>query len=648
MRNKILVKRRFLEIDEPSEDAAYLSAKLFNQFGVFVDKPQYLSKNNVKTISDFFNVKIPDGFYNNPQDLTFFSAGELIIEQLVSYLQIEINGANNLNEEIFKRNEVFAKALPNYSTGDEIKVRKYELLTKEQANDKLFSITNDLCKYTRPWSIHELTEFKWLYLNGFYKDQNLLCRDNAISMFLEYKNVNFAKMLDKKDIVKMSLSKFGIKKRLDFNDEDKTIFALAIKNVRDCDLSLSQAKKYNAVVKNVGIKAEKENNEKSPYKKAINLLKNGEVVEAAKVFAASGSLLERNLVYLLSRADFKEAGEIVRMIKVDNPIVLIQTLLGIVNDDYSKNRVFKFFYNNRMKNHIETEKEHKFRKSILSIGMKEYLIKELNNKIKQYYSSKNSLGKIYISNQFKKIGLPLNTTAMGMGLDILPTGSRLNIKADFIRTFCYWYKAFDIDASVIFVKENGEKIRSYWGNFSKKLFGKYALSSGDNRDKDGAEFYDFRIKELKKLGFKYAIFALNGFGSTLNSGEIYCGYQNKKNINTATWDPKNIELKIQVKGESRGYIGFALDFETNEIIVLNQVLASNNSVVDTGIVKLVEVYLNKNFLENFNMYKLLSYRGEIVGKQEDADIVFDSDYIAKGNQQVVSPYNIEKLVNLLK
>ena len=648
MRNKILVKRRFLEIDEPSEDAAYLSAKLFNQFGVFVDKPQYLSKNNVKTISDFFGVKIPDGFYKNPQDLTFFTAEELIIEQLVSYLQIAINGANSLNEEVFKRNEVFAKVLPNYSTGDEIKVRKYELITKKHADEKLFSITNELCKYTRPWAIPELAEFKWLYLNGFYKGQNLLCRDNAISIFLEYKNVSFAKMLDKKDIVKMSLNKFGMKKRLDFNDEDKTVFALALKNARDCALSLSQAKKYNAIVKNVGIKAEKENNEKSPYKKAINLLKNGEVVEAAKVFAASGSLLERNLVYLLSRANFKEASEIVGMIKADNPIVLIQILLGIVNDDYSKNRVFRFFYNNRMKNHVETEKEHKFRKSILSVGMKKYLMEELNNKIKQYYSSKNSLGKIYINNQFKKIGLPLNTTAMGMGLDVLPTGSRLDIKADFIRTFCYWYKAFDIDASVIFVKENGEKVRSFWGNFSRKLFGEHALSSGDNRDKDGAEFYDFRIKELKKLGFKYAIFALNGYDSMLNSGEIYCGYQNKKNINTAAWAPKNIELKIQVKGESRGYIGFALDFETNEIIVLNQVLDSDNSVVDTGIVKLVEVYLNKNFLENFNMYKLLSYRGEIVGKQEDADIVFDSDYIAKGNQQVVSPYNIEKLVNLLK
>lgn len=648
MREEILVKRRFLEIDNPSDNAAYLATKLYNQFGVFVDKPQYLSKNNVETIANFFGTKIPNGFYKNPQDLNFFTADELIIEQLISYFQIAINGKYNLNEDVFKRNEIFAKALPNYSAGEEIKVRKYELISKEQADKELESITSSFCKYTRPWSIPELEEFKWLYLNGFYKGQNLLCNDNIISLFLEYKDINFAKMLDKKDIVKMSLSKFGIRKKLKFSKDDKTIFALAINNAKDCALSLSQAKKFNAIAKTVGLKIKKENNDKSPYKKALSLLNNGDVVGAAKVFASYGSLLERNLVYLLSRANSKEANEIMDLIKSNNPIVLIQLLLGIVNDDYKNNRVFKFYYNKKLRNHIETKKEHKYRKSILSVGKKKILINGLNELIKNYYTSKESLGKIYISDEFKKIGLPLNTSAMGMGLDVLPTGSRLDIKADFIRTFCYWYNAFDIDASVIFVKNNGEIFKFFWGNYANKLFGEYALSSGDNRDENGAEFCDFRIKELKKLGYKYAIFVLNGFASNLNCGEIYCGYQNKKNLKTLAWDPKNIELKIQVKGESRAYTGFALDFKTNEVIILNQILDSNDCVVNEIIVKFVQIYLKKNFLENFNMYKLLSYRGELVENKEDADVVFANNYIATGNQKVISAYDIEKLVTLLK
>ncbi|MBR4270738.1 MAG: hypothetical protein IKQ31_03595 [Clostridia bacterium] len=648
MRDKILIERRLLEIDNPSKNAAYLSAKLYNQFGIIVDKPMMLSKNNVETVADFYSAKIPEGFYKNPQDLTYFSTDELIIEQLVSYFQIAMNGEKSLDEEVFKRNEVFAKALPNYSAGKEIKLRKYELISKEEADNKLLSIVNDLCKYTRPWSEMELSEFKWLYLNGFYNEQYLLCRDNAISLFLEYKNEYFAKMLDKKDIVKMSLNKFGYQKKLDFSDDDKTIFALAIKNAKDCALSLSQAKRFNAIIRKVGISIPKSDNSKSPYKKALKLLSQKDVIGAAKTLANSGSLLERNLVFLLSRASFEEGREIVNMVKSDNPIVLIQLLLGIINDDYSKSREFKFYFNKRLKSHTETEKEHQFRKSVLSLGIKNFLIDEFNKKIKSYYESKPSLGKIYIADHFKNVALPLNTSAMGQGLDVLPTGSRLKINAEYVRAFCYWYNAFDIDASVAFIKDKDDISYMYWGNYSKMSFGKSALCSGDCRAKDGAEFCDFRIDELKELGYKYAVFTLNGYGSQLDHGEIYCGYQNKNNLDTAAWDPKNIELKINVKGDSRGYVGFALDFENNEIVILNQVLVSNRAVVNSDMIKSIDAYLNRNYVTNFNMYKLLSYRGQIVNNKEEADVIFDDNYIAKDGQTVISSFNIEKLISLLK
>ena len=648
MRDKILIERRLLEIDNPSKNAAYLSAKLYNQFGIIVDKPMMLSKNNVETVADFYSAKIPEGFYKNPQDLTYFSTDELIIEQLVSYFQIAMNGEKSLDEEVFKRNEVFAKALPNYSAGKEIKLRKYELISKEEADNKLLSIVNDLCKYTRPWSEMELSEFKWLYLNGFYNEQYLLCRDNAISLFLEYKNEYFAKMLDKKDIVKMSLNKFGYQKKLDFSDDDKTIFALAIKNAKDCALSLSQAKRFNAIIRKVGISIPKSDNSKSPYKKALKLLSQKDVIGAAKTLANSGSLLERNLVFLLSRASFEEGREIVNMVKSDNPIVLIQLLLGIINDDYSKSREFKFYFNKRLKSHTETEKEHQFRKSVLSLGIKNFLIDEFNKKIKSYYESKPSLGKIYIADHFKNVALPLNTSAMGQGLDVLPTGSRLKINAEYVRAFCYWYNAFDIDASVAFIEDKDDISYMYWGNYSKMSFGKSALCSGDCRAKDGAEFCDFRIDELKELGYKYAVFTLNGYGSQLDHGEIYCGYQNKNNLDTAAWDPKNIELKINVKGDSRGYVGFALDFENNEIVILNQVLVSNRAVVNSDMIKSIDAYLNRNYVTNFNMYKLLSYRGQIVNNKEEADVIFDDNYIAKDGQTVISSFNIEKLISLLK
>lgn len=650
MRDKVLLKRGYIESSDVQTDKQkeiYYTLKLINEFGVIIDKPEFLTEKVVKDISNFFGKDIPKGFYSNPQDTKYFSCQELYIEQCISYIQIELNSANCLDDNIFKRNEVFKKVLPKYKEGDEIKIRKFKIVNKQEADKILLNLASGLCLYTRPWAVEELAEFKWLYLNGFYSDDLILCKDNAIGLFLEYKDIKFASMLDKKDIVKMSLYKFGEKQILNFSDEDKTIFKLAINVCKDCPLSLRQAKYYNRILKNIGSDLKPENNNKSIYKKAINLIKSGQIVQAAKVFASSGSLLERNLVFLLSRASIKEAEEIIDLIKVNNPIVLIQLLLGITNDSRDK-RVFNFIYNKKLKYHVETDDEFKFRKSILSTGMKKYLVEKLDEIIKKYYQGTKSLGKIYINSDFKKVGLPLNTSAMGMGIDVLPTGSRLPLTFDYLRTFCYWYKVFDIDASVVFVDNNWKTEILFWGNHSAKKFGDSCLSSGDNRNKDGAEYYDFKIAELNEMGYKYAIYTLNGYGGELNQGDIYCGIQNKDNLNTFAFDPKNIEFKIHVKGDSRGYVGFAIDFDNNEIIILNQILSSAGTVVNPKVMNGIKHYLNTNFLESFNMYKILSYMGDVVEDKNEADIIFDFSRENAGNKQIITPFDIEKIVNLLK
>lgn len=647
MREFILAQHGYLEIGAPDKNFAYLNAILLNKYGVIVSKPQFLNADNIQIIDRLFGSKIPDSFYKNPQDLRYFCAEELLIEQFISYLTVAINGENSLNAEVFKRQKVFDKLLPNYKEGEEIKLRTYQMATKEECDEVLKELLVSYCKYTRPWSINERDEVRWLYVNGFYENEPLLCRDNAIEMFLYTKNSVFAKMLDKKDIVKMSLQKFGERRYLNNFNEDKVLFDYAIKYVNDCPLSLKQAKYYNTILKKLGIK-DREDNSKSPYKKAINLLKSGDVLGAACVFAENGSLLERNLAFLLSRAEINEADEIIDMIKSENPIVLAQIILGVISNDYNKPRTFCFTKDNLVKSHTETEEEFKYRKSILSPEIKNHLNDEILKKIEVYYSKLPSLGRIYVGEEFKKVALPLNTSASGRGLGVAPTGSRLPITCDYVRAFFYWNDAFDIDASVLFIDKKDEVIISSWYNFSKKLFGNSALSSGDCRDKNGAEFYDFKINELKKCGYKKAVYLINGYGSMLNSGEIYCGYQNKQNLNTKAWDAKNIELKIQVVGDSRSCAAFALDFETNEVVILNLMLNDFDRVASANSLGIIEPYLNKEFLNLFNMYQILGFRGEMIAEPNDADVVFDDNYQSGTGQQVIRSTDIEKLVTLLK
>ena len=649
MKDRILIKRNVLEIaGDLCKDAAAYAAKLLNQFGIIVDKPKYLSVANLKTVADFYGTDIPEGFYSNPQHTGYFSADELLIEQLVSYFTVEICGERSLNEEVFTRKPVFKKALPDYEEGKEVKVRYYRMHTEKECDALLYEITSDLCRYTRKWSADESAEFKWLYLNGYYNGEYLKCRDNAIEMFLEYKSRDFARMLDKKDVVKMSVSKFGERKILDFSDDDRILFAVAVDCARDCMLTKKQAKYFNAIARNAQLNVPKATNEGSVYKQALGKLKAGDVVGAAKVFAANGSLLERNVVFLLSRANLDEARTIAEMIKCDNPIVLIQLLYGLNSDDGKSKRVFTFVNNRLFKTHEETDYEFTYRKSVLKPEIRDVLKQTVYAKIQEYYADKTTLGKIYVSEQFKKVALPLNTSAMGIGLDVLPTGSRIPMRGDYLRTFCYWSKAFDIDASVIFVKENGETACLYWGNYSKKEFGKSVLCSGDDRSANGAEYCDFKIDEVLKLGYRYAIFCLNGYGSSLDEGEIYCGYQDKANLKTRAWSEKNIEFKIHVKGKTRSFMGFAFDFGNRETVVLNRLLNSDFQVIDVGTMKNVRSFLDVGYLQTFNAYTLLSMRGETVDCVENADVVFDADYLPKEGQKVIRPYETEKLVNLLK
>lgn len=647
-KSKILVKRGYLVESFTNSDSKYFALKLLKDFGVEVDKPNSVSADNLNTISEFFGKSIPKSFYSNPQDLKYFTPDELLFEQLVSYINVWINGTFTDDEDVYKRVELFHKFIPDYCDGEEVVTRKYKIVSLTESELILSDICKDLCLYTRPWSEEEQKEFEYLYgHNYFNKDFEMKCKDNIIFAFKTFQRVIFAQRLDKKDVVKLSIDMVGEAKHISFNDEQRKLLGIAITNAYDCPLTKRQAKYYNTISHKVLNKYGYANNNRSPYKLATKYMHEGKVMDAAKLFASNGSLLERNLVWLLSRASVSEVGQILDLVKTDNPIVLTQLVQGIINDTY-ENRTFKFTKNKKVKMHKETDRERHVRKSILSIGTKNTLKEVLKEKINQYYMNLPKLGKIYLSEEFKNIASPLNTSATGSGLDVLPIGSRLPITEDYIRTFCYWNDVFDIDASALMIKADGSYGELSWRTYSGKPFGNSALSSGDDRGRNGAEYQDFKISELIEKGFRYVIYTLNGFGGDLNCGEIYCGYQNKKDLDTQAWSPKNIAMKIAVKGDSRQYSGFAIDLLNKEIVILNQIQDANNRVVDSSPYALAKQYLDKNYLINSNMYDILKLRGELVDNPEEADVVFDRLYTSQTNQQVIRPYHIEKLVSLLK
>ena len=644
----ILISRRMLVAgDCPANTSkienAYLNAFLFSNFGIVVDKPELLTKEMVQDISDVYKLNVPKSYFANPQDTKFYTAEELFIEQCISYFLAY--GAKDSHVEVFD------KKLPDYPVGTEIKLREFKILNVEEAACELLDITKAYAAYKRPWGLDEQNEFMILYNEGCYNfaEMPILCGDNAVFM-LEF-NTDFAQFLFKKDVVKLSVALVGEKKELNFDAETIKFIKAIIPLVKDCPLSKKQAKYFNKLVQITKVDVKKASNKQSPNRIALEKMNAGDVLGAAEVFAKSGSLLERNLKFLLSRANPVEAVKILDMLSNENPTVLYQIMSTVIADT-EEARTFSFYAKNKIKTHIETEYEARWRKSRLNDATKKLVHDVCFDKIADHYKDAEKLGKVYIAPNFYRVAMPVNTSASGKGIDVPATGTRLPIKGTKIRSFVHWEDAFDIDSSVVLEHENGKLNSINFASYYNTQYNGAARFSGDITGPEGTEYFDLDLESLKLQGIKRVVFTFHGYCSTLNSGEIYCGYQCKENFNTKAWDPKNIELKIHVKGEKRAYVGFAVDLETMEVIVLNLMRDDDNRVVSPKDFEAIKAFMDPAKLE-LNMGLIASWRGEVVETPEEADVVFADDYTTPVNlrdendelkiQTVIRSFDIEKL-----
>ena len=648
---KILISRRMLVADTiPTKSAfrlegAYLNAFLLSNFGIVVDKPELLTKEMVKDISDVYRLNVPKSYFANPQDTKFYTAEELLVEQCISYFLAY--GAEDSHVHIFD------KELPEYPVGEEIKIREFRILDAEEAACELIEIAKAYAAYKRPWGLDEQVEFVELYNEGCYNlaTMPILCGDNAV--FMLDRNVEFARFLFKKDVVKLSVAAAGEQKELKLDAKTRKLISDIIPLVKDCPMSKKLAKYFNTLVKITGAKVKKADNKKSPNRIALEKLNSGDVMGAAEVFAKNGSLLERNLKFLLSRANPREAVKILDMLSNENPTILYQ-MMSTVLADTEEARTFSFYAKNRVKTHVETEYEARWRKSRLNDATKKLVHDTCFEKIAEHYVNTESLGKVYIAPNFYKVAMPVNTSASGKGIDVPATGTRLPITGTKIRSFVHWEDARDIDSSVVLEKVDGGLEYINFTNYHYRDYNGAARFSGDVTSYSGTEYFDLDLVSLKKQGIKRVVFTFHGFGSTLDMGEIYCGYQNKTNFNTKAWDPKNIELKIHVKGEKRAYVGFAVDIETNEIIVLNLLRDDDSQVCRPKDFQAVAAFMDPAKLE-LNMGAIAEWRAaEVVKTPEEADVVFADDYVAKEvelvdgetpkpAQVVIRSFDVEKL-----
>lgn len=314
-------------------------------------------------------------------------------------------------------------------------------------------------------------------------------------------------------------------------------------------------------------------------------------------------------------------------------------------------RTFTFFKNNLVRRHKETDYEYTYRKSRLNATYNKLVETALTAKIFAYYAQHPVCDKVYVAPNFYKLGLPTNTSAGGRGIDVLPTGSRIAINTDYVRTFVHWTDAFDIDSSLMIV-DNDDKVRTYgWFNYgSHRGKSTEVMFSGDITGRNGAEYFDIDLAQMRREGVKYVVQTFHGYSSKLNDGEIYAGYQVKDNFNSAVWDPKNIETKFKVFGDTRACAAFAIDVQSNEVVILNLMIDDDSRVVSANGFDTIKKYLVPEYLK-VNIGEIAELAGTQVATPDEADPVFDDEYevvVTDGEEprecKIIRSWELEKLV----
>ncbi|MBQ4255095.1 MAG: hypothetical protein II721_03760 [Bacilli bacterium] len=649
----ILLEKRLIFISDPKKEAdekkrAYLNSFLYINFGIVLDNPEEITDNVLRAIDGLLYLNVPSSFYESPQDTKYFSCGELFVEQVVSYW---LGYGTNM-----KRIELIEKELPRKNISTEMKVRHYRIIFKEEAEKVLKETLNNYLSYKRPFNEEEKVRFLALDEEGYFSpEMEICCRDNIFPMLLKYPSL--ASRLDKKDIAKFSLLTFGDNPDFRFNSTNKAhveglqIIKNAIPYVKDCPLSKRQAKIFNRAKKAAtGVKGH-ETNVDSVYAEMERRLKSEGPCKTAKYLSDKGSLLERNLRYLLSRCEnSKEIRYILNLVPNKNPVVLAQIYYSLAEDKPNVSRTFLYRKNRMNCSYRESEEEAQYRKSNLNETQRELVLSELKSLIRRHYFELPRIGNIYVSEQFKRVAVPFTTEATGRGVDVLPSGSRIKFDGNFIRIFCHWDGPYDIDASLACLKKDyfdsldEDFDLLSWQTYSLKPFGHAALFSGDDTSNHGTEFQDADIQGLLDLDFRYLISGINGYRDDFSVGTIIQGLQIKNEINTKPWDPKNIEFQLNVKANARAFTGFAVDLESKEIVVINAI-SEGGQLFRQKQMLLCKRYLSKHYLD-INMYDILRCSGYLVATPEEADIVFDAEY-SNPDKKVIRPFDVDSLIAIV-
>lgn len=296
-----------------------------------------------------------------------------------------------------------------------------------------------------------------------------------------------------------------------------------------------------------------------------------------------------------------------------------------------------------------------------------------NKAILKQLSKKESLGKVYIDEDFKNYLMPTNQRAASSATKIITKGSRLPIEknTNIIRSFIWWTNTekyrIDIDLSVAIYSDAWEPLThvSYTKprNGKMNIYHSGDITNGGPVDGEGAaEFIDLDINAITEHDGRYAVFEVFNYSNENFSELPHChfGWQNRAEIDSGEiFEPSTVENLIKLNCESTVVIPVIFDcvekcFIWCDTTLDNKKIAMPNCVeTHLTTTSLLCQHLANMFKTKPSLYELCLdnafARGQVVTNIEEADLVFsnDSSLLLAENAKQITSYDLEYFMSEL-
>lgn len=287
------------------------------------------------------------------------------------------------------------------------------------------------------------------------------------------------------------------------------------------------------------------------------------------------------------------------------------------------------------------------------------IVKICENALIENYKSKDFLGNVYLSDEFKRYIVPFSQRSASKVLKTIVRGSKLPIaeNTNALRTFIWWTNTddsscdfwngrgrVDIDLSAAIFDENWKYMEhvSYTNLRSDRYKACHSgdITNGGSVNGDGvSEFLDVDIDSVVKYGARYVVYQVYNYTGQKYSDMPHAmfGWMSRVDVKSGEiYEPKTVEQKMDLTSQSTVCIPVIFDCVNREVIWCDMNLSlsgchshygGNN--VESNLSGVAATCYSMVNMSKPNLYDLIDLhiraRGLRVDNKEDADIVFDID-----------------------